>query len=134
MKLPYKPKKKPTDFIEIRSLWKIEPKLKVSRLQECVKILTLPTEDENSSTYIHIEPKVQKMGKFTKYWAEFYAGNGIHEINVRAYFNDLEEVTFLGSGVAKNGDSHSEDSFSVYGEAFVHQLAKLFSFNLIIEQ
>lgn len=134
MKLPYQPKKKSADFMQIQCRWKIEPKLKVNRLQECVKILTLPAEDENSLTYIHIEPKVQKMGRFANYWAEFYAGSGIHEINVRAYFNDLEEVTALGEGLARYGDAHSEDLISDYSKALVDQLAKLFSFDLILEE
>jgi hypothetical protein len=133
MKLPYQPKKKSADFMQIQCRWKIEPKLKVNRLQECVKILTLPAEDENSLTYIHIEPKVQKMGRFANYWAEFYAGSGIHEINVRAYFNDLEELTALGGGLARYGDAHSEDLISDYSKALVDQLAKLFSFDLILE-
>ena len=134
MKLPYKPKKNHTDFKEIQSMWKIEPKLKVSLLQERVKILTLPVDDENAASYILIEPKVQKMGRFTKYWAEFYAGSGIHEINVRVYFNDLEQVTFLGVGIANYNDGQSEDSLSVHSEAFVHQLAELFSLNLILQE
>ena len=133
MKLPYQPTKKSADFMQIQCRWKIEPKLKVNRLQECVKILTLPAEDENSLTYIHIEPKVQKMGRFANYWAEFYAGSGIHEINVRAYFNDLEELTALGGGLARYGDAHSEDLISDYSKALVDQLAKLFSFDLILE-
>ena len=120
--------------MQIQCRWKIEPKLKVNRLQECVKILTLPAEDENSSTYINIEPKVQKMGRFANYWAEFYAGSGIHEINVRAYFNDLEELTALGGGLARYGDAHSEDLISDYSKALVDQLAKLFSFDLILEE
>jgi hypothetical protein len=134
MKLPYQPKKKSADFMQIQCRWKIEPKLKVNRLQECVKILTLPAEDENSLTYIHIEPKVQKMGRFANYWAEFYAGSGIHEINVRAYFNDLEELTAFGGGLARYGDAHSEDLISDYSKALVDQLAKLFSFDLILEE
>ena len=134
MKLPYKPKKTHTDFKEIRSWWKIEPKLKVSRLQERVKILTLPTDDENSASYVHIDPKVQRMGRFTKYWTEFYAGTGIHEVNVRVYFNDNEEATFLGVGLANYSDGHSGDSLFVHGEIFVNQLAELFSFNLILEE
>ena len=134
MKLPYKPKKTHTDFKEIRSRWKIEPKLKVSHLQERVKILTLPTDDENSACYIHIDPKVQRMGRFTKYWTEFYAGTGIHEVNVRVYFNDNEEVTFLGAGLANYCDGYSGDSLFVHGETFVNQLAELFSFNLILEE
>ena len=134
MKLPYKPKKTHMDFKEIRSRWKIEPKLKVSRLQERVKILTLPTDDENSASYIHIDPKVQRMGRFTKYWTEFYAGVGVHDINVRVYFNDNEEATFFGAGLANYKDGHSWDSLSLYGEAFVNQLAELFSINLILEE
>lgn len=134
MKLPYQPKKKHTDYMQIQCKWKIEAKLKVKRLQECVKILTLPAEDENSLTYIHIEPKVLKMGRFSNYWAEFYSGSGIHEVNVRAYFNDLEELTALGAGLARYGDSHSEDLLSDYSKALVDQLAKLFSFSLILEE
>jgi len=134
VKLPYKPKKTHMDFKEIRSRWKIEPKLKVSRLQERVKILTLPTDDENSASYIHIDPKVQRMGRFTKYWTEFYAGVGVHDINVRVYFNDNEEATFFGAGLANYNDGHSWDSHSLYGEAFVNQLAELFSINLILEK
>lgn len=134
MKLPYKPKKKPTDFMEIQSRWKIDPKFKVSLLQERVKILTLPADDKNSETYIHIDPKVQKMGRFTKYWTEFYAGTGSHEINVRVYFNDKEEATFLGVGLANYDDGHSEDSLLVHGEAFVSQLAELFSCKLTLEE
>ena len=133
MKLPYKPKKTHMDFKEIRSRWKIEPKLKVSRLQERVKILTLPTDDENSASYIHIDPKVQRMGRFTKYWTEFYAGAGVHDINVRVYFNDNEEAVSFGAGLANYNDGHSWDSLSLYGEAFVNQLAELFSINLILE-
>ena len=120
--------------MQIQCKWKIEAKLKVKRLQECVKILTLPAEDENSLTYIHIEPKVLKMGRFTNYWAEFYSGSGIHEVNVRAYFNDLEELTALGAGLARYGDSHSENLLSDYSKALVDQLAKLFSFSLILEE
>ena len=120
--------------MQIQCRRKIEPKLKVNRLQECVKILTLPAEDEHSLTYFHIEPKVQKMGRFTNYWAEFYAGSGIHEVNVRAYFNDLEEVTALGEGLARYGDAHSENLLSDYSKALVDQLAKLFSFDLILEE
>lgn len=119
------------DFKEIRSRWKIEPKLKVSHLQERVKILTLPAEDENSASYIHIEPKVQRMGRFTKYWTEFYAGTGAHEINVCVYFNDNEEATFLGAGLANYSNGHSVGALLVHGETFVNQLAELFSFNLI---
>ena len=133
MKLPYKPKKTHKEFKEIRSRWKIEPKLKVSRLQERVKILTLPTDDENSASYIHIDPKVQRMGRFTKYWTEFYAGAGVHDINVRVYFNDNEEAVFFGACLANYNGGHSWDSLSLYGEAFVNQLAELFSINLILE-
>ena len=134
MKLPYKPKKTHTDFKEIRYRWKIEPKLKVSLLQERVKILTLPTDDGNSASYIHIDPKVQQMGRFTKYWTEFYAGTGIHEINVCVYFNENEEATFFGAGLANYNDGHSGDYLFVHSEAFVKQLAELFSINLKLEE
>ena len=134
MKLPYKPKRSHGDFKENLSKWKIEPKLKVSLLQESVKIITLPNNEEDSVSYIHIDPKVQKMGRFTKYWTEFYAGTGIHELNVRLYFNDNEEAIFLGVGLANYDDGNSENSLSLHGEMFVNQLAELFSFKLIPEE
>ena len=113
-------------------LWKIEPKLKLTSLENYA---TIEGIDGNS---MKLCVKVNRMKQYRSYWEEFWAGSdAIEDPNVHVHLDELRMVFLFETGLTRfsylPGHKNPEMRFSFHQEpavALVKQLAELLSLKL----